>query len=109
MNDETRQPDLLADLGLENLSEDERHKLLAEIGGVVYRGVVRRAWNTLSIKEQDELSELLEASAADSENEEKSTAVDTFLNEHVTDLSKYVAEEVEALKKAQQSALSEFE
>ena len=109
MTDQTSQPDLLADLGLEHLNEEERTELVGEIGEVILRGVMRKAWNVLSLKEQEELTALLEASAADQGSDEKHAAIDTFLKEHVADLPRYVSDEVEAFKKAQRNAVSELE
>jgi hypothetical protein len=99
--------DLLVELGLDSLPEEARDELYSEIGEVVFRGAMHRAWKVLDIKQQEALATLLEESAASPEDDKKQEAVDTYLQKYVPDFQRYIAEEVTALKKAQKNIVSE--
>jgi hypothetical protein len=100
--------DMMAEFGLADLPEEERNELLAEIGEIVHRGVMQKAWNILDLAKQDALTELLEASNLDPDNDEKRDAVDQFMQAEVPDLERYIREEVATLKKAHEDLYGEL-
>jgi hypothetical protein len=59
------QPSLLAQLGLDTLPKGEQDELNAEIGEVVFAGVMRRVWDVLDLHQQDALMSLLKESEQD--------------------------------------------
>ena len=93
---------------LSMLSEEERNELLADIGEVVFDAVMRRVWDALDADGQDELTKLFEASSDDPENDEKRERIDTFLKERVPDFERFVQEETEKLRAAEEKIRGEL-
>jgi hypothetical protein len=108
MDTEHTHAQIIQALGLSEVPQDERDRLLFVMGEVVHRGVMRKAWGALDEEHQDKLNERMEASLADPDNDAKRLAVQAFLQEQVPDLEKYVTEEIEALKEAQERAHAEL-
>ncbi len=98
----------LEDLGIADLPEEERNEILADIGEVIFQSVMRKVWQSLDIDGQDVLTEILEASAREPENEAHSTALDVFLKERVPDFDRYLAEEVQAFRDSQEKIYGEL-
>ncbi|MBP9760133.1 MAG: hypothetical protein KBD24_02065 [Candidatus Pacebacteria bacterium] len=106
----TSQPsdDVITSLGLDLLPEEERIEFLSDIGKVIFAGAIRKAWQSLDIKKQDELTALFDTSNEDPKNDDKRKAIDTFLEAYVPDFEHYVEQEVIALKNAQQDIYGEL-
>lgn len=98
---------LLNDLGLDALPAEDRDELNAEIGEVVFAGVMRRVWDKLDFHQQDALMALLRESERDSESNEKRTAIATFLDTQVPEFAEYVREELDAIVQAHKEALND--
>lgn len=98
---------LLRDLGLNTLPQEEQDALNADIGEVVFAGVMRRVWESLDYHQQDALLALLKESEQNPGNEEKLTALATFLDTQVPDFTKYIHTEVEALRTVYREAAHE--
>ncbi len=101
-------PEILEKFGLDILPEDERDELLADVGEVVFRAVMRRVWDTLTPERQDELLARMEASNAEPENEKLREEMDAFLKENVPDLDRFVREEGASLLETQRSIYGEI-
>lgn len=105
---QTALDNLPPEFGLDMLSEEERNELLEDLGEMVFEGAMRRTWDALDADKQDALTALLEASTSDPENDDKRTAIQTFIAEHVPEFDSYVTAEVEELKTLQQRAYEEL-
>ena len=99
---------ILAELGMGSLPKEEQELFLADIGEVIYEGVMQRVYDALSLGQQDTLMRLMDESAAEPENEEKHAAVMNFIGEQVPDLERYITEEINALKQAQEEVFKEM-
>jgi hypothetical protein len=80
------------------LGEEEQNELLAEMGEVVYMGALQKAWESLETGLQTELTELLELCAKEPENEDRSTALDAFLEKHVPEWERFLENEMAILQ-----------
>ena len=98
---------LLHDLGLDTLPKGEQDELNADIGEVVFAGVMRRVWDVLDLHQQDALMSLLRQSEQDPNNEERRNALTTFLDTQVPDFGSYVQDELNALTQAHREAQSD--
>jgi len=105
------QPDpqkIIADLGLDELPEQERNELLSDIGEVVLEAAMRKTLQNLPSEKQDALIALFDASAADPQNEQKAHAIEAYLKEHAPEFERYLAEEAASFRNAQQQAYGEL-
>jgi hypothetical protein len=91
------------------LPEAERDELLADIGEVVYMNALHKAWESLEAEKQDELTTLVEASASDPENEEKSSAIEVYIQSNVPTWEQIIEEEIVAFGTAQSEIEKEIE
>jgi hypothetical protein len=108
MNDLLPTARILAELGMESLPKEEQELFLADIGEVIYEGVMQRVYESLSLGQQDTLVRLMDESAQEPENEEKHAAVMKFIGEQVPELERFITEEVDLLKQAQQEIFEEM-
>jgi Fe-S cluster biosynthesis and repair protein YggX len=101
-------PPLLTRLGLDTLPKEDQDELNAELGEVIFMGVMRRVWDTLDFHQQDALMALLRESELNPESDEKRAALASFLDTQVPDFPKYVQVEVEAILAAQREARADL-
>lgn len=105
------QPDpqkLIADLGLDELPEEERSELLSDIGEVVFEAAMRKTLQNLPPEKQDALIALFDASTADPQNEQKAQAIEAYLKEHAPDFERYLVEESASFRETQQQIYGEL-
>jgi len=93
---------------LHDLPEHEREDLLIALSDVVFKTVMRKVRLSLDTQNQQKLTVLLEASADDPENEDKVEAIQEFIVEHVPDFERYVAEQVEDIRKRYEEKRAEL-
>ena len=96
------------ELGIDHMPEEERDAFLAEVGAVLFRGVMRRVWNSLDRAKQDTLTSLLDASGDDPDNEEKGRALEDFMKKNVPDYAHFVEQEVAELRATQEDIFGEL-
>ncbi len=89
---------------LVGLPEEEQEAFLDQVGELVMKAVLRKAWIELDSEKRDTLTKLIEESDADPENEKKSDAVLVFLDEHVARVAEYAKTEMETLLTAYREA-----
>lgn len=99
---------VIADLGLDELPEEERNELLSDIGEVIFEAAMRKTLQNLPPDKQDALMALFDASAADPENEQKAKAIEAYLKEHAPDFERYLAEESASFRETQQQIYGEL-
>lgn len=80
-------------LGLDNLPEEEKNKMLEEMGRVVYQNIILRVINELKEEDKDELDAFLET------NTDNQEAIYEFLKSKLPNLDEIAAEEVEKFRK----------
>jgi hypothetical protein len=85
-------------LDLEGLPEEERQEFIDDVGDLVLKAILEKAWMELDSGEKESLTQLLEQSEADPDNEMKSSAVFAFLDEHVSNIAEYAQKEFEKLQ-----------
>ncbi len=108
MNDILPNARILKELGMESLPKEEQELFLADIGEVIYEGVMQRVYDALSLGQQDTLTRLMDESSREPDNEEKHVAVMKFISEQVPELERYITEEVDALKQTQEEIYKEM-
>ena len=82
---------------LEEIDVEEQESFMEEIGSLVMKAVLRKAWIELDTVKRDTLMILLEESASDPENETKYEAVFSFLDENVEKIRDYAKNEMESI------------
>lgn len=100
--------DVLAQLGLDQLPEGERNKILSDISKLIYGGAMQKAFAVLDEGQQDELMALLATSNAEPGNSKAREQVDTFLTENVPDFGQILEQESRAFFEKQHRLYKEI-
>jgi hypothetical protein len=88
---------------------EEELDLIDGISEVIFQGVILRVLKVLPEEKQEELGNLFEASAADSNNNTKREAIYTFLQKEVPQLDEFVQAETDAFNEAEGAILEEIQ
>lgn len=80
-------------LGLDNLPEEEKNKMLEEMGRVVYQNIILRVLEELKEEDKDEFDAFLE------KNSDNQEAIYEFLKSKIPNLDELAAQEVEKFRK----------
>lgn len=91
---------ILKELGLENISEEEKAKILSDLTSLVQKRVMARVLDYLSDEEKEEMGKLLE------ENPEDIDAITEWLKEKVPGVGDIVVEETGKVKEELVSSIN---
>ena len=105
----SEQKTLLDELGLTNLPAEERDMLIAELGEIIFSGVMERSWNDLDLDKQDRLTSLLRALEEKPDDASREASLVQFLETQVPEFKNHLTKEVELFKKKYNETLGELE
>lgn len=88
-------------LNIDNLPEEEREKILADIGSVIFQNVLMRVLEKMSEKEQDDFEKLLD-------NNGNPEEIFDFLNSKTKDFPKIIEEEAIKFKDKATNIMSQI-
>jgi hypothetical protein len=103
------QKTLLEEFGLTNLPAEERDMFIAELGEIIFSGVMERSWNDLDLDKQDRLTSLLRALEEKPDDASREASLVQFLDTQVPEFKNHIAKELEVFKKRYDEALGELE
>jgi hypothetical protein len=86
---------LITQLGLDLLPQEEREKILLDIGEIIFRGVIMKVMDVMNEKDKNDFEKVLDE-ANKSEDDDQ---IGIFLMEKVPNLDAIVSTEVENFKK----------
>jgi hypothetical protein len=105
----SEQKTLLDELGLTDLPIEERDMLIAELGEIIFSGVMERSWNDLALDKQDRLTSLLRTLEEKPDDASREASLVQFLETQVPEFKNHLLKEVELFKKKYNETLGELE
>ncbi len=93
---------------LEGASKEEREEFTQDVGEILMQKILRKAWAELDSSKRDILTDLLEKSEADPEDEKKHKEIFTFLDTHIVNLSEFIARELEGIQTTYRESRDQF-
>jgi len=88
--------DFMRELGIDQLSEDEREETMARIGKLVFEGVMIRVIDSLSEEDQKNLQNIINEEINAQETSDK---ILEFLRSKINNLDQIIDEEINVFKK----------
>ena len=93
---------------IQDLSQKEQEEFLMDIGDLIMKSVLKKAWMLLDADETEELTVLLEESQNNPEDAKKIEAVFEYLNRHINNLEEMIRSELEELNKSYKQTRDEL-